>query len=157
MFVAGCRLRVGGRSTAARRFSNLQQTTHKKHRHGFTLIECLSAMFLMAMVLPAVNLGIAAATKTAGLARHRSEAAGLASSQLSQLIASGQWQGGTLSGDFGPDWPDYRWSATVQNWANDTQGVGLQQLDVTVTWPQKGPQDSVTVSSLVYVRPVPSS
>jgi prepilin-type N-terminal cleavage/methylation domain-containing protein len=128
-----------------------------KQRSGFTLIECMVALFLMAMVLPAVNLGIAAATKTAGIARHRTEAAGLASSKLSELIASGLWQGGSLNGDFGVDWPDYRWTAAVSNWANDTQGVGMQQLDVTITWPAKGPQESLTVSSLVYVRPVPSS
>ena len=155
--IAGCRLRVGDRSIASQRAFNSQQTTNNKLRQAFTLIECLIAMFLMALVLPAVNLGIAAATKTAGTARHRTEAAGLASSQLSQLIASGSWQGGSLSGDFGPDWPDYRWSAALQNWANDTQAIGFQQLDVTVTWPASGPQESIKVSSLVYVRPTPSS
>jgi hypothetical protein len=121
------------------------------------MVECLFAMLLMAMVLPAVNLGIAGATHSASIARHRAEAAGLAQSQLSSLIASALWNGGNMSGDFGPDWPDYRWTATVANWVNDTQAVGLQELDVTVTWPVSGPQQSVTVSSLVYVRPVPSS
>jgi prepilin-type N-terminal cleavage/methylation domain-containing protein len=129
----------------------------RRRPSGFTLIECMFAMFLMALVLPAVNLGIASATKSAGLARHRTEAAGLAQSKLSELIAGAQWNGGDMSGDFGPDWPEYKWQAAVQNWANDPQPVGMQQLDVTVIWPQSGPQQSVTVSSLVYIRPVPSS
>jgi prepilin-type N-terminal cleavage/methylation domain-containing protein len=128
-----------------------------RQKSGFTLIECMFAMFLMALVLPAVNLGIAAATRSAGTARHRSEAAGLAQSKLSELIANGQWNGGNLSGDFGVDWPEFKWQAVTQNWANDPQPVGMQELDVTVTWPASGPQQSVTVSSLVYIRPQPSS
>ena len=134
-----------------------QAASGRRNRSGFTLIECISAMFLMALVLPAINLGIAAATKSAGTARHRTEAAGLASSQLAQLVASGQWNGGTMSGDFGAEWPDYHWTANLQNWVNDTQGVGMQQLDVIVTWPQNGPQESVKISSLVYIRPTPTS
>ena len=121
---------------------------------GFTLIECLFALFLIAMVLPTVNLGIGAATRQASQARHRAEAAGLAQSTMSSLITSEQWaNGGILSGDYGAEWKDYHWTATVSNWANDTQNVGLQQLDVTVIWPATGPQDSLTISSLVYVRP----
>jgi len=115
------------------------------------------AMFLIAMVLPAVNLGIAAATKTAGNARDRAQAAILAQSKLSELIAGEGWQGGAMSGDFGAQWPNYRWHATITAWPGDTQAVGLQQLDVQIRWPAKKPTDSLTVSSLVYYRGQSSS
>ena len=126
------------------------------HQTGFTLIECMFAMFLMALVLPAVNLGIAAATHTADLARHRTEASGLAQSKLSELITSAQTQQLQSSGgDFGSDWPNYSWKSNVQNWAGgnqttNTQTTVMQQLDVSVSWSAK---DSVTVSTLVYLRP----
>jgi prepilin-type N-terminal cleavage/methylation domain-containing protein len=124
---------------------------------GFTLVECLATMLLMAIILPAVDQGIAAATLSAGTTRHRTEAAGLAQSKLSELIVSGSavWSAGKLSGDFGSDWPEYKWNATVSPWVNDTQSVGLEQMDVQVTWTDRNQQMSFTVSSLVYTRPVP--
>jgi hypothetical protein len=113
----------------------------------------------MAMVLPALNLGIATATRAGGQARSRTEAAGLAQSKLSELVAysqSHQLQSGVLEGDFGADWPNYHWKATLSDWANDPLPVGMQQLDVQVTWPLNNPTDSITLSTLVYVRPLSS-
>jgi prepilin-type N-terminal cleavage/methylation domain-containing protein len=135
-------------------------------RGGFTLIECLIAMFLIAIVLPAVELSFAAVTRSADLARHRTEASGLAQSELSSLIASGNWQGSTtLNGDFGPDWKQYTWQAVVSTWAggnnqitSSSSSIVLEQLDVTVSWGAVNPggppssANSVTVSGLVYQR-----
>jgi prepilin-type N-terminal cleavage/methylation domain-containing protein len=124
---------------------------------AFTLVEVLATILLLAIVLPVVDRGIASATGAGSTARYRTEAAQLAESKLSELIATGSWNTGNRSGDFGSDWPGYRWDAEVSNWANDTQGVGLQQLDVTVYWTARGRNESLMISSLVYVRPVPSS
>ncbi len=126
-------------------------------RGGFTLVEVLAAMLLIGIVMPAVMQGVTAATRAGSSARHRSEAALLAGSKLSELTLTGQWDGGVLAGDCGPDWPGYKWAAAVTAWAGDTQGIGLQQLDVTVTWTDAGRPTSATVTGLVYVRPVPAS
>ena len=124
---------------------------------GFTLIEVLAAMLLIGIVLPVVMQGVMAATRAGSDAHRRTEAATLAQSKLQELTVTGQWDGGTLSGDFGADWPAYRWQATVADWANDAQGVGMQQVDVSVTWTDRGRPASLTVSGLAYVRPVPAS
>lgn len=122
-------------------------------RCGFTLIEVLATMLLIAIVLPAVMRGISAASSTATLTRHRTEAAGLAEAKLAQLIATGEWQAGILSGVFGPDHPDYRWRATVFAWPLDQTTAGLQQVDCSVVWTARGGgEDFVTVSTLTYVR-----
>ncbi len=126
-------------------------------RSAFTLVEVMATMMLMAIVLPSVNQGIATATLAATTARRHTEAAGLAQSKLTELITNGTWQGGTLSGDCGPDWPDYRWQATLSTWANDPQAVGMQQLDVQILWTARSRPESITVSGLVYVRPVATS
>jgi prepilin-type N-terminal cleavage/methylation domain-containing protein len=128
-------------------------------RTGFTLIECLATMLLMAIVLPVAVQGINTTLRSADSTRNRTEAAGLAQSKLSELIVGGSpvWSAGGLSGDFGADWPTFKWNATVSSWVNDTQNVGLQQLDVTVTWTARNQPQSLTVSGLVYTRPVPSS
>jgi len=123
------------------------------HRRAFTLVEVLAAMLLMAIVLPPVMEGVSLATRNASDARHRTEAAGLAEEKLSEILATQQWQGGTLSGDFGSDAPAYHWQATVNGWAADTTSVGLQQIDLSVLWNDSaGRQKSVILSTLTYVR-----
>ncbi len=129
----------------------------RRRRGGFTLVEVMATVLLMAIVLPAVTKAIAASTAVASVVRHRNESAGLAASKLAELTVTGQWQSGNLAGDFGPDWPDYRWQATAAAWANDTQAVGLQQLDVTVSWTYRGRPEHVVATGLVYIRPTASS
>jgi prepilin-type N-terminal cleavage/methylation domain-containing protein len=126
-------------------------------RHGFTLIEVLATIMLLAIVIPAITEGLHVATGMASSAKHRTEAAALAESKLNELVATGEWQSGQTAGDFTPDWPDYKWQATLSNWQYDNTTVGLQQLDVQVSWLYRNRQDSITVSTLVYVRADTSS
>jgi len=113
---------------------------------GFTLVEILATLTLAAIVLPAVMHGISQSLATASQARQQAEAASLAHGKLSEIVAAGQLQQAVLSGDFGTDWPDYRWAACVQDW----DGALLRQLDVTVSWRQAGKDRSVTMTTLVY-------
>jgi prepilin-type N-terminal cleavage/methylation domain-containing protein len=130
---------------------------------GFTLVECLATILLMAIVLPVAEKGIAAALHAGDATRTRTEAAGLAQSKLSELIATGNWNGGSLQGDFGTDWPQYTWQATVNTWigtangdfttgSNSTSTTTMEQLDVTVTASGPNSIKPVTVSALVYQR-----
>jgi general secretion pathway protein I len=121
-------------------------------RRGFTLIEVLATLLLLAIVLPAVMQGVSLASGMASSSKRRNEAAGLAESKLNELIATGQWQSGQTSGDFGTDWPDYHWQASIGSWQYDTTSAGLQQLDVQVTWMYRNRPDSVALSTLTYVR-----
>jgi hypothetical protein len=52
-----------------------------------------------------------------------------------------------MSGDFGSDWPEYRWTANVSEW----DGATLRQLSVTVSWKQAGMERGVTLTTLVYM------
>jgi prepilin-type N-terminal cleavage/methylation domain-containing protein len=122
------------------------------NRRGFTLIEVLATLMLMAIVLPSVMKGITLAGAAADMARHRTEAAGLAQSQMAQILAAQTWENGDQSGDFAPDWPDYHWQSTVVPWTGDSTGAGLQQIDLTVTWTSRSKQNSVTLTALAYQR-----
>lgn len=132
-------------------------------RGGFTLVECLATILLISIVLPAMDMGFASTTSMASATRRRTEAAGLAQSKLSELITNGKWQNLALNGDFGNDWPDYKWSGQLSTWPTSSQTtmtlttvgnpVTMQQLDITVSWTAKNHPESVTVSGLVYVRP----
>ncbi len=129
---------------------NHQHTNRQSERcRGFTLIEVLAALLLIAIVLPVVMKGVTLAGAAASDARRRTEAAGLAESKLNEIVATGQWQGaGALNGDFGTDWPDYRWEATVQPWAGDSTSSSIQQIDLRVIWIARGHEDSLALSTL---------
>ena len=141
----GARLGRRSRSIAPRRGRG-----RGRGRGGFTLVEVLAALALLAIVLPVAMQGISLATSAASIARQRSEAAALADAKLSELIVTSDWQGGALSGDFAPDWPDYQWKAEVVDWMDpSTTNAGLEQLQVHVSWTSRGHQREVVVSTLV--------
>jgi len=109
-------------------------------------VEILATLTLVAIVLPSVMQGISLSLATAERARRQVQAASLAHGKLSELVATGQLQHAFLSGDFGTDWPDYRWEARLGDWDNPA----LRQLDVTVSWRQPGGDRGVTMTTLVY-------
>jgi prepilin-type N-terminal cleavage/methylation domain-containing protein len=123
-----------------------------RRRGGFTLVEVLVTLMFLAISLPAIMEGISLATKVGSQTVHRTEAAGLAQSKLAEIVSSEEWESGNLSGDFGADWPSYRWQADVQPWAEDTTSAGIQQIDVNVYWTEQGREQSIVLSTLAYAR-----
>ena len=127
----------------------IRASKHRSRRPpygGFTLVEMLASLALVAIVLPVAMEGISLATSTAGLARQQLEAANLAQTKLAELLATGAWQTGVLSGDFGEDRPAYRWTGQVTEY----EGTTLQQLDVRVGWTTRGMDYSMRLATLVY-------
>jgi prepilin-type N-terminal cleavage/methylation domain-containing protein len=123
-----------------------------KARRGFTLIEVLSALLILTIVMPTIMAGITVADRAADVARRRSEAAGLAQMELQNVLATESWQNGNASGDFSPDWPDYSWKTQVAAWSGDTEGAGLDEVDMVVSWTERGHPASITLNCLAYPR-----
>ena len=117
-------------------------------RGGFTLVEALATLVLVAIILPVAMRGISLATAAAGHARRQVEAAALAEARLAELVSTGAWQDADLAGDFGDDYPGYAWTAAV----TERKEATLRQLDVRVTWVARGAERSVTLSTLVYLE-----
>ena len=118
---------------------------HRRSSRGFTLIEVLGTLLFVGIVLPVVMQGISLATNTASLAKRNLEAASLAEEKLSELVATAQWSSGEQSGDFGEDWPDYRWTSEAVS--RDTE---LIELTVRVSWDWRGDERSVSVTTMAY-------
>jgi general secretion pathway protein I len=118
-------------------------------RGGFTLVEVLVTMALMAVILPVAMRGISIAVATASSARHKSEAAMLAQSKLNEIVADVTILGETTqvgsSGDFGETWPAYRWSTTTM----DDSTLGLSHLTISVVWTERGHERTFEASTLV--------
>ena len=115
-------------------------------QRAFTLVEVLATLALVAIILPVAMEGISLATTMAGVAKQKMEAASLAETTLAELLATGAWQNGDLSGDFGPEQPQYHWIAEVRDWEATT----LRRMDVHVQWTARGQERSVTLTTLVY-------
>ena len=118
----------------------------RRRRGGFTFIELLATVVLIAIIMPVAMHCIALCTRLGGQSRRQIEAASLARAKLTELTASQEWESGEKSGEFGVDWPGYQWSADVSNWTDSV----LRQLELTVVWTSQGRENSVTLSTLVY-------
>lgn len=121
----------------------------RRAARGFTFVEVLATMALLAAVLPPVMSGISLCLSAGKLSEQQAQAASLCQDKLSELVTNGQWQHGNQSGDCSPDWPDYRWASQVVDW----DGTVLQQLEVTVTWQFRRQDHSVTLTTLIYTGP----
>ncbi len=123
-----------------------KQTEAQGRFGGFTFIELLATVVLIAAIMPVAMQGIALCTRLAGQSRRQIEAANLAKTKLTELVVTRDWESGEQSGDFGTDWPDYEWRAALTEWTDPT----MRRLDLTVVWQSTGRQRSITVSTLVY-------
>jgi prepilin-type N-terminal cleavage/methylation domain-containing protein len=115
-------------------------------RHGFTLVEVLVTMVIMAIVLPVVMRGISGATNAASFAKHSAEASMRGEQLLNEMalvLANGETFTYGSSGDFGDG--IYRW--TLQN-ADDTE-IGVTTLVLGVVWDERGQERTVNLSTMV--------
>src|SRR4051812_19730609 len=117
-----------------------------KTRHnlrGFTLIEVLATMMLLAIVLPVTMQALSVSLSAASSARHLTEASGLARAKLNELIATAQWDN-TSSGDFGADNPGYRWETS-----NAARDYGVTEIMIRVSWTERGQERQLSLSTLI--------
>ncbi|MGD0139103.1 MAG: prepilin-type N-terminal cleavage/methylation domain-containing protein [Tepidisphaeraceae bacterium] len=122
-------------------------------KEGFTLIEVLVTLLLIGIVIPAIMHAITAAAAAGNAARHRDDAASLAKSQMASLIlAVSQGQNPVLAADAAQNGYQYHWKATVQPWNQDTTTMGIQEIDLAVSWADGRRSESVTLCSLAYNR-----
>ena len=119
----------------------------KRRRSGFTLVEVLATLALVGIVLPVAMQAISVALKTSSTAKRQLEAATLAETKLEEIIATGEWQFGVLSGDFGEEFEGYRWEAQVLQ----RESASLSELIVHVTWDGRGGEQGIHVATLVYL------
>lgn len=119
--------------------------------HGFTLVEALASLMLIAVVLPLVIQGVNTSAKSAADYDRRATAMMLAQSQLEEAILAEAWTFGDTEGVFdeahGEDAEMYSWMLTATDW-----GIGLdyQELTLTVVWNSGGGDQSVHLKTVVY-------
>lgn len=103
--------------------------------HGFTLLEVLIAMAIMAIVLVSVYRMQSQTLTMTAASRFYTEAPLLAQSKLSQLEANASELISGESGDFGELFPGYSWRVSTEEVSSDVLGEtagDLKRIDLTV-------------------------
>ena len=112
---------------------------------GFTLVEMLAAMLFVAIVIPAAARGLILANRAGVVAERTRVAAELADYLLTEAIVTESWMDGYQEGDFGEEWPEYRWVLEDDSWDEDTMRV----VSVEVLFNVQETEYEVRLSTLV--------
>jgi len=106
---------------------------------GFTLLEVMMAISIIAIALTAVLGSQSQSVALAGEARFKTTAPLLAQNKMAEMEAMNPVDLASDSGDFGDDFPGYTWTVTVDDVMFDGSMIGsdyLKQIDLTVSWGQ---------------------
>lgn len=120
-----------------------------KRNTGFTLLEVMIAVTIIAIVLVAVFGSQSQSLSLANDAKFNTTAALLAQSKMAEVETGNSLDLSSTSGDFGEDFPDYQWELNVSE--VPLPGAGeveyLKQVDLTVRW---GDQDQFQFGLRLY-------
>ena len=115
-------------------------------QRGFTLLEVLVALAVLAIALAAAIKGISSHVSNETYLKERSFAHWVAMNQVAALRTSGQWpNAGQLSGDETMGGEEFQWTIKV----TEFQGGDVRRLDVKVS--PKGEPDQPLSSLIAFV------
>lgn len=121
-----------------------------KRRDGFTLVEALASLMLVAIILPFVIRGINLSARNAAHMDREATAIMLAQSQLEEVLITEDWQFGDAEGVFaehyGTEAQRYAWQLTVEDW----QSTDYNELTLSVRWSSGVGEQSVELKTVVY-------
>ncbi|OYW53358.1 MAG: hypothetical protein B7Y80_08665 [Hyphomicrobium sp. 32-62-53] len=124
------------------------------HDDGFTLIETLAALVILALAASTFYRALETGTQGARIAERETAALAHAQSRLDEVVALGPQENLALTGQT-PD--GYAWSTTVSGLdrtRTDRSPVGLARVDVRVSW-RDGParrERDLTLTTIMASR-----
>ena len=104
---------------------------------GFTFLEVMVAIALIAIALTAVLGSQSQSVSLAGEARFNTTAALLALSKMAEIELEDSDDLNADSGDFGEDFPGYTWQLSVSDVMfehPENASDHLQRVDLTISW-----------------------
>jgi prepilin-type N-terminal cleavage/methylation domain-containing protein len=116
----------------------------RQPRRGFTLIEVLAALLLMAIVIPVAMHGMSTASRAGILGQRKAAAARVAERMLDELLITGQLNQTTGSGTIDDGTMSYPWTMQSEPWAEDA----MTHVTVKVTFSVQGNDYTVSASTL---------
>ena len=104
---------------------------------GFTLLEVMIAVALIAIALTALLGSQSQSVSFANSAKFETMAALLAQGKMSEIVSQRQETLSSDSGYFGDDYPGFAWESTVSDVSiSGEEAISdyLKQIDLTITW-----------------------
>ena len=104
---------------------------------GFTLLEVMVAVALIAIALSALLGSQSQSVSFANSAKFETMAALLAQGKMSEIVLRETGDLSSDSGDFGEEYPGYAWNSTISDVSitgEEALSDYLKQIDLTVTW-----------------------
>jgi prepilin-type N-terminal cleavage/methylation domain-containing protein len=117
----------------------------RTRRAGFTLVEILASLLMMAIVVPVAMEGMSIASRAGLLGQRKAAAMRVAERLLEELIAEANTQQTTDSGTLADGEFTYPWTMRTENWSADA----MQQMTVTVTFTLQGNRYEVSAATLL--------
>lgn len=122
--------------------------TPAKRQSGFTLVEVLVALLLLAIVSTVAFQGLHVASLAGEVAQRKMAAARIGNKVLNELKVTGRLQGSGQTGVVQERGLSYRWSVKSQSWTGDSLSQ-MSMATVTVNFTAKGKSYDVNLSTLV--------
>jgi len=119
---------------------NISNSKNKKnpggvHDSGFTLLEVMVALSIIAIVLVAVYRMQSQTMMMTAAEKFYTSAPFMAQGKLSQIISAGRENTGNDTGDFGNDFPGYTWEISMENIESEeleAESDNLNKIDVII-------------------------
>jgi general secretion pathway protein I len=112
-----------------------------RREEGFTLLEVMVAMSIIAIAMTAVLNSQSQSVSLASEAKFSTTAALLAQNKIAETEWGNRLDLASDSGDFGEDFPGYTWQVNVEDVSMDLpENVSnhLKEMKVTISWGEEG-------------------
>ncbi|MCF7791064.1 MAG: prepilin-type N-terminal cleavage/methylation domain-containing protein [Victivallales bacterium] len=96
----------------------------------FTLLELLVAMTVIAICFTVILNAVALNIKNTAIAEGYTTAGFLAKVKMAKLMNKNKFEVGEKKGNFGDDYPEYRWNIKIKNF-NDKQSAASEFFDIS--------------------------
>lgn len=119
----------------------------RSSRAGFTLVELLAALAVMAMVIPVAVHALAIANRAGQFAQRKAIAARVADRMLSEYVAGAQSTAGRQKGTVQEGVFQFDWDIRTETWREDN----MRMVTCEVSYPLQGQKYYLQTSTLIGI------
>lgn len=126
--------------------------TYKKQQ-GFTLIEIVISLAILAMALPPLMRAFSLATSWRAGSENETTATNLLRYKMSELEIAGYPEETVEDEDEFGEASRFRWASKIQ----DTGTEGLRMVTITISWQERGSERSMSASTYIADKTMPET